>query len=159
MAETMTGVQREAARLISAQRWLALATLDGDGAPAVSYVPFAPLDGSFAIVVSRLAAHTASLLAGRPASVMVVDADATLEDSFARRRFSIGVIAKPHAPGSTRANAVWSALETHQGETAAILRTLPDFEAVTLAPLGGRLILGFAAAHDVSAAAIEGMLR
>jgi hypothetical protein len=34
------------------------------------------------------------------------------------------------------------------------LRTLPDFEAIALRPLGGRLVLGFASAHDLDTDAL-----
>jgi putative heme iron utilization protein len=152
------GPLREAARLIAAQRWFALGTIDQRGIPAVSYVPFAYADGAFGIVVSRLAAHTADLLAGRPASVLLVD-DAPRDDAYTRTRFSIAVAPRPSAASSTQAGRIWSALEARQGATVTLLRTLPDFEAIALQPLGGRLILGFAAAHDVDAAAIAHALR
>jgi heme oxygenase (biliverdin-IX-beta and delta-forming) len=150
--------RREAARLISGPLWFALGTVDQGGAPSVSYVPFATVDGTFGMVVSRLAAHTANLLARRPASVLLVDDDRQ-GDAYARARFSIAVMASTNAPGSGRADAIWSALEARQGATVRILRALPDFEAISLEPLNGRLVLGFASAHDLSAAEIVQLLR
>ena len=150
---------RAAARLIAAQSWLALATVDERGVPSLSYVPFAPADGAFGVVVSGLAAHTASLLARRPASVLLVDDEPADRDAYARARFSAAVTAWPHAPGSPQAEAVWSALEMRQGGTVAALRTLSDFRAVSLAPANGRLVLGFASAHDLDAASIVELLR
>src|SRR5579884_4396647 len=99
------GVRREAARLVSAQRWLALGVIDERGDPAVSYVPFVSARGAFAIVVSRLAAHTERLLAGRSASIMLVDDDPTITDSYARKRLSIAVDARRYAAGSKEATA------------------------------------------------------
>jgi putative heme iron utilization protein len=154
-----TEPRREAARLISAQSWLALATVDAGGVPAVSYVPFATVDGAFGIVVSRLAAHTANLVARRPASVLLVDDDAPGGDAYDRVRFSIGVTASPNAPGSATSDAIWSALETRHGATVRILRELPDFAAVSLTPQSGRIVLGFASAHDIGAAALGELLR
>jgi len=144
--------QREAARLISSLRWLALATADEGGAPSISYVPFAPVDGTFGIVVSRLAAHTANLIAGRPASVLLVD-DVEPDDAFARSRFSIDVTP------SLNGEAVWAALESRHGATVGVLRTLNDFQAVVLEPHRGRLVLGFAAAYNVAGAKIKELLR
>jgi putative heme iron utilization protein len=149
---------QEAARLIAAQRWLALGTVNHGGAPSTSYVPFAYAQGAFAIVVSRLAAHTGDLLARRPASVLLVD-DRPESDAYARTRFSIAVTPHPKAALSADAERIWSALEARHGSTVAILRTLPDFEAISLEPVAGRLILGFASAHDVDAAAIAHVLR
>ena len=151
--------RREAGRLISAQRWLALGTVDQSGIPSVSYVPFAPVDGAFGIVVSRLAAHTANLLARRPASLLLIDDDAEQPDAYARARFTIGVTAQANAPGSARADAIWSALESRQGATVRTLRALPDFQAISLEPVSGRLVLGFASAHDIGADAIVELLR
>ncbi len=149
----------EAARLVSTQSWLALATVDERGVPSVSYVPFASVDGAFGIVVSRLAAHTANLAARRPASVLLVEDDPVRGDPYARVRFSIGVTAQPNAPGSAASDAIWSALEARHGATVRTLRELPDFGAVSLAPDSGRIVLGFASAHDVGASAIVELLR
>lgn len=147
-----------AARLISAQSWLALATVDERGVPSLSYVPFAPADGAFGVVVSGLAAHTANLLARRPASILLVDDDPAQRDAYARARFSSAVSASPHAPGSAEAEAVWSALAARQSGTVRALRTLSDFRAVSLVPGDGRLVLGFASAHDVEAGEIGALL-
>jgi hypothetical protein len=149
----------EAGRLISAKRWLALGTVDQSGIPSVSYVPFASVDGAFGVVVSRLAAHTANLLARRPASLLLVDDDAEQPDAYARARFTIGVTAQTNAPGSARASAIWSALESRHGATVRTLRALPDFQAISLEPVSGRLVLGFASAHDLGADAIVELLR
>lgn len=154
-----TEPRREAARLIANQSWLALATVDAGGIPAVSYVPFAAVDGAFGIVVSGLAAHTANLAAGRPASVLLVDDSGRDGDAYARVRFSIGVRAAPNAPRSAIADAIWSALETRHGATVRTLRELPDFAAVSLRPQSGRIILGFASAHDIGAADVGELLR
>jgi putative heme iron utilization protein len=151
--------RREAGRLIAAQRWFALGTVDQSGVPSVGYVPFAVVDGAFGIVVSRLAAHSANLLARRPASLLLVDDDVDQRDAYARVRFSIDVAAHPTSPGSASADAIWSALESRQGATIRVLRTLPDFQAISLEPTSGRLVSGFASAHDLAAGAIVEFLR
>lgn len=150
--------RRETARLIAAQTWLALGTVDQGGVPSVTYVPFAAAGGALGIVVSRLAAHTANLLARRPASVLIVDDDVEGRDAFMRARFTIAVKASPNAAGSAKADAIWSALESRQGATVRTLRTLPDFEAISLEPVSGRLVLGFASAHNLGATAITELL-
>jgi heme oxygenase (biliverdin-IX-beta and delta-forming) len=153
-----TDAQREAARLIAAQSWLALATVDESGVPSASYVPYAPIDGAFGIVVSRLAAHTANLAARRPASILVVDDGGRDRDAYARTRLSVAVEASAHAPGSQTWAAIWSALESRHGATVRILRELPDFYAVSLAPEHGRIVMGFASAHDVGADVLRELL-
>jgi heme iron utilization protein len=152
-------VRGEAARLVAAQVWLALGTVDQTGVPSVTYVPFAPVNGAFGIVVSRLAVHTVNLLARRPASVLLVDDGAGVRDAYMRARFTIGVGASPMPAGSAQSDAIWSALERRQGDTVGTLRMLPDFEAISLEPVSGRLVLGFASAHDLSATAVAELLR
>lgn len=151
--------RREAARLLCAQLWFALGTVDASGVPSVSYVPFAAQGGAFGIVVSRLAAHTVNLLARRPASVLLVEDHVERRDAYVRARFSIAVTASPNAAGSAEADAIWSALESRQGETVRTLRMLPDFEAISLEPVRGRLVLGFASAYDLAAGVIAELLR
>jgi hypothetical protein len=125
----------------------------------MSYVPFAPVEGAFGIVVSRLAAHTANLLARRPAAVLLVDGEFAQRDVYARTRLSIDVSVTLNDARSTAAGAIWSALEDRHGDTVRTLRLLPDFEAISLEPRSGRLILGFASAHDISDVAIKALLR
>jgi heme iron utilization protein len=151
--------QREAIRLLSDQVWFALATIDGDGSPTMSYVPFAVVGATFGIVVSRLAAHAAPLLARSRAAVLLVDGNTLLSDEYTRARFSICVNASPQATGSSGANAIWSALERRQGETVQMLRMLPDFDAISLEPISGRLVLGFASAFDLSGPVIKELLE
>jgi putative heme iron utilization protein len=151
-------LRSEAGRLISAQLWFALGTVDKSGIPTVTYVPFAAVDGAFGVVVSELASHTTNLLA-RPAASVLLVGDGGQRDAYARARFTIGVTASPNAPGSPTADAIWSALEARQGATVRTLRALPDFRAISLEPVSGRLVLGFAAAHDLGAAAIVELLR
>jgi heme iron utilization protein len=148
-----------AIRLLSEQLWFALATVYDNGVPTISYIPFAIVGGAFGIVVSRLAAHSAPLLAGSPASVLLVDADAPLADAYTRARFSIAVRAWRQAAGSEAAGTIWSSLENRQGAIVRTLRALPDFDAISLEPVEGRLVLGFASAHDLSAATIVDLLE
>jgi putative heme iron utilization protein len=148
-----------AAHLISAQPCLALATIDDAGQPRLSSLPFAVDGAAFAIVASRLASHTASLLARRGAAIMLVDAPAPAADAYARPRLSIDVSPQARERGSAPAGAIWSALLARHGETVALLGSLPDFEAIALVPVRGRLILGFASAHDLDAAALARVLR
>lgn len=147
----------EAARLIATQRWCALGTVDAHGAPSVTYVPFAPVDGAIGIVVSALASHAAHLAASPAASVLLVGDD--VADPYARTRLTIPARAAEAAASSHEAEAVWDALAARHGETVAILRTLPDFRAVRLVPAGGRLVLGFASAHGLRGETLAELLR
>jgi putative heme iron utilization protein len=157
--EHVTAPLREAVRLVSALRWFALATVDANGSPTLSYVPFAFTGAAFGMVASRLAAHTANLAARRPASILFVADDVQLRDAYARPRLSIAVDASPAPPESELAEAIWSGLEIRQGPTVRALRDLPDFAPIALAPVDARLVLGFAATHDFDRTELIEMLR
>lgn len=148
-----------AASLIGSARWFALATVGASGEPSISYVPFACVEGAFGIVVSGLASHTGNLLARPTVSLLAVGEPAPDDDAFARARISIDANARETAPNSSGAAAVWDALAARHGDTAAVLRGLPDFRAIVLQPIRARLVLGFAAAYDLDAATLETLIR
>lgn len=156
---TMRQIHHAATHLLSTPLWFALAIGDRDAFPTISYVPFALVGGAFGIVVSRLAAHSAPLVAHRTASVLLVDTQTPISDAYVRARFSIGVSSAPQAAGSPASAAIWSALERRQGETVRTLQALPDFDAILLEPISGRLVLGFASAHDLSGPSIAELME
>jgi hypothetical protein len=71
-----SAIQLEVARLILAQRWAAVATID-EGAPLASMVAYAPEPGlrGLLIFISQLAAHTRNLLASGATSVAITAPD------------------------------------------------------------------------------------
>jgi heme iron utilization protein len=159
MGDERSGTNEAAAALLRDARWFALATLDAHGDPATSYVPFAAVRGAFGIVVSGLAAHAAHLAARPLVSLLAVGPEPPEGDAFARARIAIEALAHEAPRDSAEARAIWDALAVRHGETAALLRTLPDFRAIRLVPLRARLVLSFAAASDLDAAALETLLR
>jgi putative heme iron utilization protein len=148
-----------AAALLRDARWFALATLAAHGEPATSYVPFTRVEGAFGIVVSALAAHAAHLAARPAVSLLAVGEQPPDGDAFARARIAIDALAHETPRDSAEAAAIWDGLVARHGETAALLRTLPDFRAIRLVPVRARLVLGFAAASDLDAAALADLLR
>ncbi len=146
-----------ALRPILGAPFLALATTDDRGLAFASYVPYACVDGTFAFAVSGLAAHARHLALRYFASLLIVgEAPA---DAYARARLTVNVRARVLPAGTPAAERVWDALQRKHGATVAILRGLGDFTVYAGVPEHGRLVLGFAAAHDVSkdvlAAALE----
>jgi putative heme iron utilization protein len=127
-----------------------LATLDAQGAPAVSLVPFA-LDGDrgdLVILISALAAHTAQLQAHPRAAVLLHADPQTADNVHALPRVSLEVEAvwpEPDTADSARAAAVYLA----RHPAAALLTQLPDFRWVRLRLLRGRQVAGFGAARSV----------
>ena len=149
----------ETTSLVARCDWLALATIAEDAEPSSSYVPFAIVESAFAIAVSRLSVHTRDLRARADASVLLVPDPSAEHDPFARPRLAVDVRAAFAERDSSRSHAIWKALQARLGDTAALLRALPDFETLLLVPKSARLILGFGAASDIDAAALQTALR
>jgi heme iron utilization protein len=158
VADDLAPNERAAAALLRGAPWFALATVDTRDEPATSYVPFALVEGGFGIVVSALAAHAAHLAARPSVALLAVGEEPANHDPFARARIAIDALAHETRPGSAEANAIWDALVARHGDTAALLRTLPDFRAIRFEPRRARLVLGFAAAYDLDAAALARIL-
>lgn len=143
---------RELRALLDARRVAALGTINADGSPLVSMVPYAmaPALGCFVIHVSRLAAHTANLLA-RPAVALLVMQGEVPGDS---------VLALPRATFDGTARALDASSADGATCRAAYLARFPeaepmthfaDFRFVAIAPSGARQVAGFGSARSITA--------
>lgn len=82
---------RAIARLIGAQRWGALATINDDGAPLASMVAYVPLQGfeRLFLHLSNLSQHTRNLLARSAASLVISEPDVGGRDPQTLARISL----------------------------------------------------------------------
>lgn len=137
-------------RLLRERRVAALGTLQDDGAPSVSMVPFALLDDerSLAIHVSGLAAHTRQLLRSPRVGLMVVDADAPDADPLALGRISIQGEARLLEAGDP-SHAAAKARYLAKFPQASDLFDFPDFRLVSVRFDELRLVAGFGRAHSL----------
>lgn len=85
-------VLQQLGRLISGQRWAALATVDEKGRPLASMVAYVPEPGFTGILLhlSQLAAHTRHLMESPWASLAIAEADRGEGDPQTLARASIG---------------------------------------------------------------------
>lgn len=150
MAEhSLTRALRE---LLSRRRTAALGTLDPDGVPFVSMVPFA-IDTRAACVVihiSALAAHSRHLRSSPRATLLVCDAELDGEPVHALARVTLSVNATWAEPGSDDAQQCRSAYLARFPE-AEPMTALGDFRFVRLVPSGARQVAGFGAARSLDA--------
>jgi heme iron utilization protein len=138
------------ASLLHGQRTAALATLDDDGAPQVSMVPFAvvPARACLVIHVSGLAAHTHHLQARPGISLLVMQPERPGEPVHALPRVTLtgqAMLPEIHSP-------IWLACRTAylaRFPEAEPMTKLGDFRFVAIALRRGRHIAGFGAARDV----------
>lgn len=136
--------------LLREVRTAALGTV-WDGAPGLAMVLFAadPDGTSVYLHVSQLGRHTQSLLRHPRVSLLVVEPDRPSRNPSTLSRVAIEAeaeILRRGTPAFDRAQAVY--LEKYP--QAEITFQLGDFLLVRLAPLGARLVAGFAQAFDVS---------
>lgn len=137
-------------QLVLGQRVAALGTLDEQGAPFVSMVPYAlmPASGDLVLHISALAAHTRNLERHPRASLMVCQAEVAGEPVHALPRVSMDVTATTCAPGSATHAAARDAYLARFPE-AEPMTALGDFRFVCLRPAGARQVAGFGAARSV----------
>jgi heme iron utilization protein len=149
----------EIRRLLTDRPIGALGTLEDDGAPAVSMVPFAwdAAQGLLVLHVSGLSPHTRQMALRPAVSLLVVDADGAADMPQALPRVTLAARAAFAEPGSAAwAGARGTYLARHP--QAALMDALPDFRYVLLRPTLARQIAGFGAARTVVAEALDAIL-
>lgn len=139
-------------RLLLEQRWAALATLNEDGTPSVSFVAYVPEeDGSgFLIHVSRLAAHTRNAMARPGVALGITTPDTGGGDPQLLARVTLhGEVTE-----ITRNTAEYHAARQRylaRLPQAEQLFGFGDFVLLRLQPSEARYVGGFARAHTLSA--------
>src|SRR5262249_6394273 len=138
------------AELLLGQRLLALGVV-ADGAPVVGLLPYAVADDRRALYVqaSTLARHTRGLVAGASWSGIVHEPDRAETDPLRVPRLLLeGTVEPLAAPHPELAPALRAFLRRFP-QAAATLE-LPDFGLYRLELRGGRLVLGFGQALNLS---------
>lgn len=150
----------ELAILLHTQRVAALGTLDAQGRPFVSMVPYAIAlePGVLVIHVSALAAHTGNMERSPTVSALVMRAEVAGEPVHALQRVTLGARAEPLAPDHTL-YAACRAAYLHRFPEAEPMTQLPDFRFVALHLQQARQVAGFGAARSVDAQTLQEALR
>lgn len=145
--------------LLQQQPVAALATLH-QGEPAVSMVPFAqlPAGRGFVIHVSRLATHTADMLAHPGVSLLVVGAPEAAPTPLARPRASIQGRARPCPPESPDHAAARAAYLARLPD-AQELFTFADFSLFVIEPEALRYVAGFGRAMSFTGERLRAALE
>jgi len=146
--------------LLQTQRVAALGTLDAQGLPFVSMVPFAvePESARVILHVSALAAHTRNLQASPNVSLLVVQSEVAGEPVHALPRVTLDGTAAVLLRDST----VWrEARDAYLARfpDAQPMTELGDFMFIGIAVSAARQVAGFGAARSLDADAINQALR
>lgn len=154
--------EREVARLVAAQRWGAIASLEagGGGAPLASMIAYATGPGLSHLLffVSGLAAHTGNLLADPRASFTVGEPDLGEGDPQLLPRVSLSGRALPIDREDPVFEAEWRRYVARFPEAEPRL-ALADFVLLRFAFDDVRYVGGFARAARMGAAELQGAAR
>lgn len=158
----MTHVSRQhlaLRQLLQQQRVAALGSLNADGTPMVSMVPYAidPLGPGLVIHVSSLAAHTGNMLRHPAVSLLVMQPEVTGEPVHALPRATLmGQAQSPstESPGWHQARDAYLA----RFPEAAPMMELGDFRLVRIGVDQLRQIAGFGAARSLDRHEIRQLL-
>lgn len=153
-------LNRALRQLLHTQRVAALGTLNFDGKPFVSMVPFAIEPGSATLVVhvSLLAPHTRNLLSDPAVSLMVMQPEAPREPVHALPRASLDGTATRLKPEGTAWHAARSAYLARFPE-AEMMTRLGDFSFFAIQVTQARHVAGFGAARPLAPEDLASVLR
>lgn len=146
--------------MLNTQRVASLGTLNVDGAPFVSMVPYAiePVAACLVIHVSLLAPHTRNLLTNPAVSMMVMQPEVAGEPVHALSRVSMDGTAtrlQPESPGWLAARRVY----LERFPEAEPMTHLGDFSFVAFFPKAARQVAGFGTARPLEEEDLTSLLR
>ena len=146
--------------LLAAQRVAALGTINADGGPFVSMVPFAidPQAACLVIHISLLAPHTRNLLTTPAVSLMVMQSESAGEPVHALPRVSFEGTAARLLPDSPSWQSARTAYLTRFPE-AEPMTELGDFSFVAITLTNARQVAGFGTARPLDGDELAGLLR
>ncbi len=150
----------ELAVLLHTQRVAALGTLDAQGLPFVSMVPYAIAiePGVLVLHVSGLAAHTGNMERSPAVSVLVMRSEEAGEPVHALQRVTLSARAEALAP-ERALYAACRAAYLQRFPEAEPMTELPDFRFVALHLQQARQVAGFGAARSVDFDTLQEALR
>lgn len=143
---------RSLRELLHTQRVASLGTVDAEGMPFVSMVPYAiePHLGVLVIHVSALAAHTGNLERHPRCTAMVMQPEAEHQPVHALPRITLALEART-LKSDDDAHAPCRLAYLARFPEAEPMTALPDFRFVQLQVHGARQVAGFGAARAVAA--------
>lgn len=145
--------------LLYKQRVGSLATIDDEGLPHVSMVPFALIrdEGVLLIHVSALSPHFRYLKNKLQGALLITKPELAGEEVHALPRLSIQAdiefVGRNDAAYSPSREAY-----VQRFPEAAFMTDFGDFSFVKIKPLRGRIIAGFGAARKVDAATLQAVI-
>jgi heme iron utilization protein len=149
-------------RLISLRdqtRALVLATIDEDGFPSLSTLPFVWHEGAFWVLMSDLSPHTRQVRQNPTVELMLLEDESKTHNIYNRARVTWRADVTRIDRNDTRVHEMFDALRLRHGKILDVLTQLPDFHLHCIVPGAGRLVNGFGRAFKVDGFELVAHLR
>lgn len=130
---------------------LALATVDEQGVPNVSYAPFVIDNGEYQVLISTVARHARNLMQMPKLSLMLIEDEAASSEIFARRRLTFDATARMIARDSAEWQTGIDKLKARHGVLVEKLIELGDFKLFSFKVHNGLFVKGFGKAFHIDA--------
>lgn len=128
---------------------LIMATVDEDGFPNLSTLPYVWHDNAFWVLMSELSPHTAHVQANPTVEIMLIEDEADARNIYSRLRATWRADVSRVASYDSRRETVIEAMRARHGSIIELLTQLSDFHLQRLVPGSGRLVGGFGKAFRI----------
>jgi putative heme iron utilization protein len=136
-----------------------LATLGRDANPEASYAPCIWREGDCFVFLSELASHTQNLKLNPSISLLLIEAEASAGNAFARKRISLfgsaGIVARTDDTYKTVINDFFQRF----GDVMKLIEPLADFHLFRIIVQRGRFIRGFGQAYELAGDRLEQLIH
>lgn len=149
-------------RLISlrdASRALILGTIDEDGFPSLSTLPFVWRHEAFWVLMSDLSPHTRHVAVSPIVEIMLLEDESAVQNIYNRVRVTWRSDVSRVERSDTRAEEVVADFRARHGKIVDVLLQLSDFHLQRVAPGAGRLVNGFGKAFRIDGFELVEQLR
>lgn len=128
-----------------------LGSVDSQGQPLASYAPYVMDEHRHIyVMLSGMSPHSQNLETTAKVSALFIEDEAQAKNVFARKRLTFDCAVAIIPPSDRRFDQIADAMYERHGAMVERLRLMPDFRLFELIPQGGRLVMGFGAAFEIS---------
>lgn len=142
-------VEPKVKELIARMKSVILATVDAEGNPSSSYVPYVMIDNKMYVLVSFMARHTKNLKDVKKVSVMFIEDESETKQIYARERLTIDATTNHIERGTEMWDKAVAGLTEVHGKILDILIGMEDFIMIEIVPVKGAYVNGFGSAYFV----------
>jgi len=140
-------------------RALVMATVDEDGFPNLSSLPYLWYDEAFWVLMSDLSPHTAHVQANPTVEIMLIEDEGSARNIYGRLRANWRADVTKVASYDSRRDDVLAGMRSRHGSIVELLTQLSDFHLHRLSPGSGRLVGGFGKAFRIDGFTLVEHLR